>query len=632
MSEVKKLPENADLVDIIAEAIEKVVDRRFQSLESLLNQVNEKFISKKEKESSLTDIDSSKNMIEETTEKKRNKETKEEIVEDVTEKKKSKMEIPDTSEKKRNKESKDEKKSKDKKDDKPAKVVKIAYKINCISDINSVSCTFEISMKIFYIWEDKKLIGRKKGSSVEYEEDDGLFNPEIGITNDHNLEEISKVTKITDSDKGEIKQTITYKGTVFLLNLNLRSFPYDCQNLQICFKPYKMDCKKVLLEAKAPDECAMDVPIMHEWKILGHCIKTFFTDPLTSSTNKSYSTLFVVINVKRESSWFTLNLFLPTAALLMICWLTFFYGDDEMSERNSVTMNTLLASIANKYVTEGQIPKVSYRTMADRYVDICFLLQILTIFSNFIVAKFHTLPMIGSSLNTLCFLVQVIIAGLFHEWMFTYLNNLQQEVEEWLQETNKQNELNTKLNTVIAEDILPELSKEPVAGNENRLKLLRRASFMSSILSKFDVNINEDFNDGSSSSLSGEMRSMGVPAITDFILHTSKKTSQKEVLKNKILEEQVLLKKEEKGQSIVGVLNIFKSRSQSMCLTDLEKETKAATMVQRLWRRKMIVANIRRLQKEHDMIVRCAAAVRIQRLYRLRRSAGLRSKEASEFH
>ena len=77
-------------------------------------------------------------------------------------------------------------------------------------------------------------------------------------------------------------------------------------------------------------------------------MKVFFTDPSTSSTRKSYSTLFVTVLARRKYNWHVTNVFVPTAAFLLISWLTFFYGADARSERNDISIATLLASISNK--------------------------------------------------------------------------------------------------------------------------------------------------------------------------------------------------------------------------------------------------------------------------------------------
>jgi hypothetical protein len=160
------------------------------------------------------------------------------------------------------KEKSKEKSKEKKKDEGPAKEVYVAYKINCLSDISEVSCSFEVDMKAFFSWCDEKLIGRKKGESVNYEEDGKLFDPNIVVTNAHNLTETSITNKLIDSKTGEVKRTVTYKGTVFLLGMNLNTFPFDCQNLQVSGSNCSCSSSSThLSDSKRCSYCCCRIPI-----------------------------------------------------------------------------------------------------------------------------------------------------------------------------------------------------------------------------------------------------------------------------------------------------------------------------------------------------------------------------------
>lgn len=216
-------------------------------------------------------------------------------------------------------------KGKDGKKDKKTKrtVVSVAYKINCISSISSILCTYEVDAKIFYFWDDAKLIGREKNSSVDLENEPGLFNPDIVVTNKHILEVTTSDIKITDSKKGSVKMSIHVKGTCFLTAMELNLFPFDCQNLLISLKPYKLPYEEVILVSKPEDECAMDNNVTQEWEVFGHCTMSDTTDPATSSANKSYSMLSITILVTRRPGWFINNVFFVSLLLLFVSWSTF---------------------------------------------------------------------------------------------------------------------------------------------------------------------------------------------------------------------------------------------------------------------------------------------------------------------
>jgi hypothetical protein len=270
-------------VDVLSLAIENVVDRKFRSLEAAIANLEKLTLQltaagkvdvakddkdgkdKSEKSEKVKDGSGSieKSKDKDGTEGKEVKEAKEgKGAKDGKEGKEGKEKKGDS------KDAKDDKKKKEK-EKVPFREVGIAYKVNCVSDISEVSCTFVVDMKVFFSWKDDKLIGRKNGASINYEEEKGLFDPDIVVTNEHDLNLESSVTKLTDPETGEVKRTNSYKGTVFLLSMNLKSFPFDCQNLQICFKPYKLPIESVKIVPKPATESALDHPVIHEWNVQG---------------------------------------------------------------------------------------------------------------------------------------------------------------------------------------------------------------------------------------------------------------------------------------------------------------------------------------------------------------------------
>ena len=130
--------------------------------------------------------------------------------------------------------------------------------------------------------------------------------------------------------------------------MDLSSFPFDCQNLQICLKPYKLETEKLLLRPRRA-ESAIEEQDSHEWEvspqkqkqyhlvvrifdsrnmlsflqIVGHFMKAFQTDPAASSTRKAYSTMFITVLVQRQSAWFVRNVFFLIFLLLAYCWFAF---------------------------------------------------------------------------------------------------------------------------------------------------------------------------------------------------------------------------------------------------------------------------------------------------------------------
>jgi hypothetical protein len=278
---------------------------------------------------------------------------------------------------------------------KKPKLVSISIKIYSISDINCVEATFQASFKLFMRWEDPKLVGQKEGylkqgaEEGEYEVP-GIFNPDIQVTNEFELEETGRELRVLDSSTGRVKLSVAYKGKLFMMEMGLKFFPFDAQNLQIILKPHKLEEQKVVLRYSS-DESASDFHPVHEWRFVGFCAKHYRTDPNTSTTNKIYSSLHIVICVQRESGWFINNIIIPTFVLTMVAWATFgLYPTGQYAVRMNASVGTILATIENKFAAGDSLSKVPYRSMVDLYIDMSFICQAIAVISTALVFMYAT--------------------------------------------------------------------------------------------------------------------------------------------------------------------------------------------------------------------------------------------------
>ena len=64
--------------------------------------------------------------------------------------------------------------------------VQVGYKINAFGHVDTAVSTFYCDFKIFAWWKDRKLMGEQP-KAVDWKRA-GLFNPELTIANDHNLQ------------------------------------------------------------------------------------------------------------------------------------------------------------------------------------------------------------------------------------------------------------------------------------------------------------------------------------------------------------------------------------------------------------------------------------------------------------
>jgi hypothetical protein len=202
------------------------------------------------------------------------------------------------------------------------KEIEIQYSVHSVSNIDAKSNTYEIDAEVFFFWNEPKAVGRPLGEILHLKKED-MFDPQIYVTNQHELHHHHYETRVLDSFNGDVVCSVHYRGTLYITGMDLRYFPFDCQNLQIGLRTTRLEAEKVLLKPRFPN--SLHHHGVHEWIILDHLLRDFLTDPNLSSAHKEYSIMFITILVKRQSIWFVNNIFIISGLLVMFSWASYIY-------------------------------------------------------------------------------------------------------------------------------------------------------------------------------------------------------------------------------------------------------------------------------------------------------------------
>ena len=303
------------------------------------------------------------------------------------------------------------------------KVVLVSFKVNNVSDIDVVKCTFNANLSLFCHWEDPTLIGRPLGRIENHELG---FDPEIMVVNGLDMVETKfhYQLELINTYTGAVKQSRHFSGRVFLLSLDLGMFPFEGQNLSINLRSKKKDFNAVALEYFS-EESTVDAQPQHEWIFHGYTALSYTTLPKYSTTGKIYSSLHIVVQVQRHGGWYVNNVMVPFFALTCISWATYAL---QAQYQHPAAILILLISLTNKFLAGDKLASVPYRTLVDTYMDASFLCQTFSILS-FILRDWY-----GDSSSTLYLGLFVANAGFYvffhlHLLYRLYRHNL--DVEDW---------------------------------------------------------------------------------------------------------------------------------------------------------------------------------------------------------
>ena len=117
--------------------------------------------------------------------------------------------------------------------------------------------------------------------------------------------------------------------------------------------------------------------------------------------------------------------------LLFVSWAALVFRPSELGTRLSICSNTLLATIATKYVVGKAIPKVSFRTLCDLYIDLCFGLQVVETFFILLSFAYRKDVLLADLINNFAFTIQIYTYGACHLWLAWRLKEHGLDIEAW---------------------------------------------------------------------------------------------------------------------------------------------------------------------------------------------------------
>lgn len=342
-------------------------------------------------------------------------------------------------------------------------IINVGYKINSVRDVDPKNATFKADFKIFYCthsfparrrapaalvsrsaraprppadWNDPHFVGHID-EAVDITEP-GAFNPDLQISNEEELTLNYRECRVKDPTVGRIKLSEYYRGTLSIVDMSLRHFPFDMQSLRVCVKPHKLTADEVELAPAGVH--AIEHHTRLEWKVVGHCTHVYATNPARSTKHKVYSSLHIIVLVEREYAWYVWNIMVPNLLLVLLNMSVFFMRTDGIPERMETSVALVLASITLKFTVNEYTPKLPYPTLCDYFTWTCFYVQIVMGLSNPLIfqlrryaglrllGRLHSAPTLANWV--LCFACAATLAALI-VWLKWQIYLHTEDVREW---------------------------------------------------------------------------------------------------------------------------------------------------------------------------------------------------------
>ena len=111
-------------------------------------------------------------------------------------------------------------------------------------------------------------------------------------------------------------------------------------------------------------------------------VKTLIKESKEIRGNDKFSEFLMEITVTRRPGYYIGKVIFPILIIVAISWSVFWMVDSNLSGRMSVSLTSLLTSVAFQFVIAKALPRVSYFTFMDVLLSLSFIFMALTIFEN----------------------------------------------------------------------------------------------------------------------------------------------------------------------------------------------------------------------------------------------------------
>ena len=171
--------------------------------------------------------------------------------------------------------------------------------------------------------------------------------------------------------------------------MDLRTFPFDSQRLEVYLHPYNYQNREVALvyDPGMSGTWGQDRGIA-EWTKQGINITEKTAEYVRAGGDKHlFSELVIDINIGRRPGHIIFSIVLPLLILVALSWCIFWMDEETIASRVNISLVGILSVVAYYFVVLNNVPKIPYLTMMDAFMISTFLTLAATVVISFVVDK-----------------------------------------------------------------------------------------------------------------------------------------------------------------------------------------------------------------------------------------------------
>ncbi|KAK0421082.1 hypothetical protein QR680_015052 [Steinernema hermaphroditum] len=152
--------------------------------------------------------------------------------------------------------------------------------------------------------------------------------------------------------------------------MKLNDYPLDIQTCYIDYASYAYTTDDI--EYYWKEQAPIQIKAGLRQSLPSFLLSDVRTGNCTSVTNTgTYSCLRTIIELKREFSYYLLQLYIPSFMLVAVSWVSFWLDKDSVPARVTLGVTTLLTMTTQASGVNANLPPVSYTKAIDIWIGVC---------------------------------------------------------------------------------------------------------------------------------------------------------------------------------------------------------------------------------------------------------------------